>query len=340
MSLSCHTFICLYRLREQQTQRQQQLRVYLCIWAGWEVFPPWLTQADGVSQLRDCDISLVMSGLCSALASFFTRHWNRGGAGVLSVALDCGVSLGRLVCVTACGSEEPWPAHRGEGWGWVFAFYSAGTKVFRDNNCTACKGDTETGICPLFNRLDDSSTYYWGCIQYKARGNTITPAFLFPTPSALFSTRQDSRITQTICIQDVQCFPWLPVSQPLPFCSILSVKQGTKGIWRPTAWLLPPVFTAGEWKHDCSVLELIGDHSCLWGCAGLLYPGETVARAVGLGCCAMWRLILCQAKQLGLVHWLKQTVTRLLGTVWLLYGRWYTGYNGLRKYSEWGKCHS
>lgn len=240
---------------------------------------------------------------------------------------------------TACGFEEPWPAHRGVGWDWIFASYSAGTKVFRANNCVACKGGTKTGICPLFNRLDDPGSRYWGCIQYKARNNIKTPAFLLSTPPALFSSRQDSRITGTICIQDVQCFPRLPVSQPLPFCPILSVKLGTKGIWRAAAWLLPPAFTADEGKHDWSVLELIGGHSCCQGSAGLLYPGETMARAVGMGCCAMWRLILCQAKQLGLVHWIKQTVTKLLGTGWLLYGRWYAGHNGLRKYSEWGKCH-
>lgn len=270
----------------------------------------------------------------------FTRPWNRGGAGVLSVTLDCGVSLGRQVCVTACGFEEPWQARRGGGWDWMFTFCSAGTKVFRANNCTACKRDTKTGTFPLFNRLGDPGTHCWGCIQHKAGDSTITPACLFPTPAVLFSTRQHSRIPRTICIQDVQCFPRLPVSQPLPFCRVLSVKLGTKGIWGPAAWLLPPVLTVGEWKHDCSVSELIAGHSCPRGCAGLLYPGETVARAVGMGRCAMWRLILCQAKQLGLVHWIKQTVTRLLGTVWLLYGRWHTGYNGLKKYSEWGKCHS
>lgn len=332
-----HSFVCTGW--GQHTQRGQQLRVYLCIWAGQEVFPPWLTQADGVSQLWDCELSLVMSGLCLALASFFTRHWTEVEQGCW--VLPCGVSLARLVCVTACGFEEQWPAHRGEGWDWIFVFCSAGTKVFGANTRTACKRDTKTGICPLFNRLDDPGSHYWGCIQYKARDNTITPAFLFPTPPALFGTRQDGRITPMICIQDVQCFPQLPVPQPLPFCHVLSVKLGTKGIWRPAAWLLPhSLTTAGEWKHGCSVSELIGGHSCLWGCAGLLYPGETVARAVGVGCRAMWRLILCLAKRLGLIHWIKQTVTRLLGTVWLLYGRWHTGYNGLRKYSEWGKCHS
>lgn len=180
-----HSFVCTGW--GQHTQRGQQLRVYLCIWAGQEVFPPWLTQADGVSQLWDCELSLVMSGLCLALASFFTRHWTEVEQGCW--VLPCGVSLARLVCVTACGFEEQWPAHRGEGWDWIFVFCSAGTKVFGANTRTACKRDTKTGICPLFNRLDDPGSHYWGCIQYKARDNTITPAFLFPTPPALFGTR-------------------------------------------------------------------------------------------------------------------------------------------------------
>lgn len=82
-----HSFVCTGW--GQHTQRGQQLRVYLCIWAGQEVFPPWLTQADGVSQLWDCELSLVMSGLCLALASFFTRHWTEVEQGCWM--LPCGV---------------------------------------------------------------------------------------------------------------------------------------------------------------------------------------------------------------------------------------------------------
>lgn len=113
------------------------------------------------------------------------------------------------------------------------------------------------------------------------------PAFLLPAPPALFSTRQGSRIAGTICIQDVQCFPRLQASQPPPFCHVLSVKLGTKGIWGPAAWLLPPVFTAGEGKHDCSVSERIG---------------VTAAPEAGLDCCTLekpwheqleWDAVLC-----------------------------------------------
>lgn len=73
---------------------------------------------------------------------------------------------------------------------------------------------------------------FWGCVKYTARDNTTTPAFLLPTPPALPSTSQNSRMTQTICILDVQCFAQLPASQPLPFCHVTSVKLGTKGILR------------------------------------------------------------------------------------------------------------
>lgn len=32
------------------------------------------------------------------------------------------------------------------------------------------------------------------------------------------------------------------------------------------------------------MLELIGGHSCLWDCGGVLYPWDIVAQAVGMPC--------------------------------------------------------
>lgn len=81
-----HSFVCT----GWESNRPRESSSSECtgvLWAEQELFPPWLTQADGMLQLWDCEVSLVMSGLCSALASFSTKHWNRGGAAVLRVTL-------------------------------------------------------------------------------------------------------------------------------------------------------------------------------------------------------------------------------------------------------------
>lgn len=329
--------MCLYRLRAQQTQRQSQLRVYWCSWAGQEAFPFWLTQAAEVSRShgtvkfphlgQDCVQPWLLFSVDTERAveqGCWAVHWT-----VVFLLAGWSVSL----------PAEPWPPHKGEGWDWILQCLHQA----RCSEPTAVQ--PAKGVLKLASALCSTgwtilAHTYWGCIQFTARDHTITLAFLLLTLPALFSTRQDSRMTRTICILDVQRFARLPASRLLPFCHVPSMKLGTKGIRRPAEWSLPPLFTEVQWKHDCSVLELISGHSCLWDCAGALYPLETVAWAVGIGCRAMQWLTLCQAKQLGLVHWIKQTVAKLLGSVWLSYGRWYTEYNGLRKYSEWGKCHS
>lgn len=153
------TFMCLYRLREQQTQRQ--LRMYWCHWAGQEVFPFWLTRAPGVSQRHGTVKFPHLGQDCVQPWHLFSVEAER------AVEQGCWAIPWTVVFLSAGWSGSLPAAPRSHGQltrekdetGCLHATVLAPRQVLGADSHAACKRSTKTGIGPLFDRLGDPSTY-------------------------------------------------------------------------------------------------------------------------------------------------------------------------------------